>query len=1507
MKNDMPAFTNTAIKLYRKLFGTPAGLMPQDSGIHTLLDGASAIAITEACIAENAAISNRHGTDHANLAWLSEESRQLHNVFGEHLSSHSASSARGALASAIGLASAGRRATLFLDSGELSGALDLLQRAVEQRLPLVIHARNRDIDKSGSSHQALQQLADSGCLLLVAGNVQEAVDFALIARRVAEASLTPAIIAIDSGETANALQDVQLLSPALIQRYIGETEKDLQSQSAAERLLFGEQRPPVPSWHNLDRPSLQSAHRDGRAQGLSRAANATFLQGELSDSLEQAFNAFNAETGRNYSALFSQQAEQADQLIILLGSTLEPALQAHRQLNKRERKATGLLALKSLRPLPETHLLKLLQGKKRLIVMERAETPLAGDPPLLRELRQILGRGQERGEFSGAAPRLESVIYGCGGFPLRSADLTELLQIAHRESSSKRYLGIDFTQSNAHQPKRQVLLDSLRRDYPEIESLGLRARQKEPASSDPALLTLAVDRPADSSASLLAEAATLIHSIAGGYIRSRLGEHTPRWGERAQDSFCFSQSSPTDPGDEAPLDLLLVELHGATEQIPALQRLRKGGILLLQAGDDESNTLTRLPARLQRQIRSRDPQLFLYPAPKWLKPEQRGELALGALCATLAEGLLSAISTRKFLSSHEQQLKTETAERADSLLRAFNAGLESVRHTALPAPTGQQPPAEPSHLPAAVRHLQASGDRYDSLPRFWDQAGILYRQGEQAQLTPDPYLASGVIPPLSATFNDHSGSRTLLPVFDPAACTACGDCWSNCPDSAIGSTAISPTALINAGIGISGADALRPMASKLGARISARGRKGEFSGDSAQQLIHEAFDWLQQKAPLAEERREAAESALARVEAALGCLPLAITETLFHQGEKLKKDGGELLTLTINPEACKACGLCIAVCEPQALTPQPQDQQRLASAQQQWQAWEQLPDTPSETIERVAGEAEPGPMGAQQLSRYALLALASGDTAEAGSGEKIALRQILGTTEFRMQPLLHRFAGELEQLQSRISGLIRETLVDALPSADLDALSKRLEQLQSRSVEISELIDHTNDQLESSGVDAVRLARLTRLAQKLSQHHWQLVQGPQGLGRARYGIALAPGSISEWAATFPLNPFQVPVSLGLPGATSELAMGLLQGQLATALQTLRLVHQAKQELGEAGRNPIAPQQLTWDNLSAEERALCPPLLLIGSEEALGGEEFSQIASQLNSGLPIKVILLAELDGGLDQIEQQGKPLAASHDARTNLGLMALAQRSAFVAQCSIADPSHLHRSLRSALDFSGPALMRLHAPSPLRHGFASDRTLEQARLAVRSRSFPLFSYDPRGEGVFGSRLDLQGNPARSALLHNSDDGQPLTPAHWALTEQRFASRFRALADNDPAPTTLLDWLELEPAARQKKTPILSVTQGKGDAMVLRVDPELAQMAADRLHIWRTLQELAGIVTPFTARVEAEAEERVATQHQAELAALKADYEQQLNATRDSAQTQIAQQLQDRLMHLAGYR
>jgi UrcA family protein len=40
-----------------------------------------------------------------------------------------------------------------------------------------------------------------------------------------------------------------------------------------------------------------------------------------------------------------------------------------------------------------------------------------------------------------------------------------------------------------------------------------------------------------------------------------------------------------------------------------------------------------------------------------------------------------------------------------------------------------------------------------------------------------------------------NGNDFGLPFFDPQECTACGDCWSNCPDSAIAVVAITTSAI----------------------------------------------------------------------------------------------------------------------------------------------------------------------------------------------------------------------------------------------------------------------------------------------------------------------------------------------------------------------------------------------------------------------------------------------------------------------------------------------------------------------------------------------------------------------------------------------------------------------------------------------------------------------------------------------------------------------------------------
>jgi hypothetical protein len=105
------------------------------------------------------------------------------------------------------------------------------------------------------------------------------------------------------------------------------------------------------------------------------------------------------------------------------------------------------------------------------------------------------------------------------------------------------------------------------------------------------------------------------------------------------------------------------------------------------------------------------------------------------------------------------------------------------------------------------------------------------------------------------------------------------------------------------------------------------------------------------------------------------------------------------------------------------------------------------------------------------------------------------------------------------------------------------------------------------------------------------------------------------------------------------------------------------------------------------------------------------------------------------------------------------------------------------------------------------HGIADDAATRQAKLAVESRAFPLFTYDPRRGPTFRERLSLQGNPALRGDWASAPDGTPVDFLTFARSEGRFAPHF----GRDGAPT-----------------------------------PEILATQADRLANWRWLQELAGL-------------------------------------------------------------
>ena len=80
----------------------------------------------------------------------------------------------------------------------------------------------------------------------------------------------------------------------------------------------------------------------------------------------------------------------------------------------------------------------------------------------------------------------------------------------------------------------------------------------------------------------------------------------------------------------------------------------------------------------------------------------------------------------------------------------------------------------------------------------------------------------------------------------------------------------------------------------------------------------------------------------------------------------------------------------------------------------------------------------------------------------------------------------------------------------------------------------------------------------------------------------------------------------------------------------------------------------ALNDLHWQDLAADELELCPPLVLIGSDEMLAAQGLGQVIWLLNSGLPVKMLVLSDLDFGLRE--------SKTNDPRASLGLLALPQR-----------------------------------------------------------------------------------------------------------------------------------------------------------------------------------------------------------------------------------------------------
>jgi pyruvate-ferredoxin/flavodoxin oxidoreductase len=147
----------------------------------------------------------------------------------------------------------------------------------------------------------------------------------------------------------------------------------------------------------------------------------------------------------------------------------------------------------------------------------------------------------------------------------------------------------------------------------------------------------------------------------------------------------------------------------------------------------------------------------------------------------------------------------------------------------------------------------------------------------------------------------------------------------------------------------------------------------------------------------------------------------------------------------------------------------------------------------------------------------------------------------------------------------------------------------------------------------------------------------------------------------------------------------------------------------------------------------------------------------------------------------------------------------------------------------------------------------------QAKLAVESRAYPLFRYDPDAGKKPEECFDLEGNPAPDEdwpayTIQYEESGVrkemelPMTFADFAITEIRFRKHFRvAPVDTwNENMVPLAEFLDLEEDDREGKFPFLWSVNEKQQLSRLLVAKPMVESCEDRRDFWTMLRALAGL-------------------------------------------------------------
>ncbi len=1417
-----------------------------------------------------------------------------------------------AAAVTAGLSMTGLRAANFSSGQGIAYMHESLYAAVGKRLTYVLNIGSRAMTKSTlnvhAGHDDYHAVDDTGFFQLFAKKAQHVADLNIIAHKIAELALTPGIVAQDGFLTTHLIESLVLPERELIKEFLGRPDDIIKTPTPAQQLIYGETRRRIPELWDVDNPLMAGVVQNQDSYMQSVAAQRPFFFDHIKEITDQAFADYAELTGREYARVMTYRVEDADYLIIGQGSVVPSAEVVVDYIRKTRGIKVGVVDLVMFRPFPSDLIGKILKGKKGVTILERLDQPLAADLPLTREIRSTLTKCMENGMHKKELPYPDLPSYSTSDFPavysgsfgMGSRDLQPegiIGAIENMLPDGKRkkqfYLSIDFIRDAASSPKQKLHQESIQEAYPHVKELSVRGSENPNLMPEGAITVRFHSIGGWGAITTGKNLAMTLYDLLGYDIKAN-----PKYGseKKGQPTTYYLAAAPEPIRVNCEyffVDVVLSPDPNVFKHTNALAGLKKGGCFIIQSEKTKPEDVwADIPEFYQKVIIDNDIHVFYIDGFKIAREEatdpelqlrMQGIAFQGAFFAASPLKEKSNLSEASLLKAIENQLQRKFGAKGqrvvDDNMRVVKRGFDEVHEIKNKVLGTNNKEKQNGHatlpIPTMLKTVPQSESKLSDIHRFWEQTGNFYQRGMGNDNLTDPFIGLSVMPATSSLFRDMTGIRFKHPDWIANNCTACGKCYTVCPDTAIPGLVSDLSDVLETVVQRVKKQhgkvehlpkAVRQMESGIRERF-----KVSKNGTTVNQMLHHSINQT-----MNESNEPGLKKELGWFKEELGDFKFALTRPYYDLPEKKEANSGGLFSITINPTTCKGCMECIEVCEDDALVSILQTEESIDRLRNDWEFWTDLPNTPKKFNRVDDLEEKIGPLETILLNKDAYLNFASGDGACLGCSEKSVVHLFTATVESLMQPRIEKHLAHLDDLIQKLETHIQKKLIGNVDVGDAEMMAKIVAESQNSDLTMAGIANRLETAQGSEPINQEWLREVSQLLAKLKKLKWKYTNGTTGRGRANMGMCNATGCTSVWGSTWPFNPYPFPWANHLFQDSPSMAMGIFEGHMAKMAEGFKTIRKAELEL--SGKyNPTEHDEFftyfNWEQFTDEEWLLCPPVVTLGGDGAMYDIGFQNLSRMMASGKPIKVIVVdtqvysntggqactSGFIGQVSDMAQYGKVQKGKSEPRKEIGLIAMAHRNTYVLQGTLANTSQMIEGFIDGLMTKRPAIFNLYTTCQPEHGVGDDLGVHQAKLAMESRAYPIFKYNPDVGVTAAENFDLSGNPAMDEIwptyqLKYLEYGQEksmevaMTFADFALTEGRFRKHFRKVPRDawNENMVVLTEFLEMDEAEREGKFPFIWAVDRKQNLNRVLVAKPIVESCEERRDFWIMLKDIAGV-------------------------------------------------------------